>query len=224
MKNALLTLVFLLSVLLSCKKSEPEPAPFSILSFTPAQGVAGSIVTISGEGFSTDPTKNVVKFGTGAGTVTTTSATQLVVEVPATAQSGKITVTTDGRTATSATDFTFIDGPVVTSFTPQQGEEGDQITLTGLNFTNNTAVKFNGVSATGITRTSNTILKVTIPDGATTGKITLEDAGKSGTSSTDFTVIVPLSAKATVTKLVGIRLPLPGPMVFGWRTPTPCST
>ena len=204
MKNALLTIVFLLSVLLSCKKSEPEPSPFSILGFTPVQGVVGTAVTISGEGFSTDPVKNVVKFGTGVATVTTASSTQLVVSVPATAQSGKITVETEGRTATSATDFTFIDGPVVTSFTPEQGEEGDQITLTGLNFTNNTAVKFNGIAATGITRTSTTALKVIVPDGATTGKITLEDAGKSGTSPTDFTVIVPLSAKATVTKLAGI--------------------
>jgi hypothetical protein len=204
MKNVFFTFVLLLSVLLSCKKSEPEPAPFSILSFTPAQGIVGTAVTISGEGFSADPTKNVVKFGTGVATVTTASVTQLVVGVPNTAQSGKITVTTNGQTATSATDFTFIDGPVVTSFTPAQSEEGDEITLTGLNFTNNTTVKFNGVAATGITRTSTTTLKAIVPDGATTGKITLEDAGKSGTSTTDFTVIVPLSAKATVTKLVGI--------------------
>lgn len=204
MKNAFFTFTLLLSVLLSCKKSEPEPAPFSILNFTPAQGIVGTPVTIQGEGFSTDATKNIVTFGTGVATVTTASATQLVVVVPNTAQTGKITVETDGRTATSPTDFTFIDGPVVTSFSPAQGEEGDEITLTGLNFTNSTAVKFNGVTATSLTRTSATTLKVIVPDGATTGKVTLEDAGKSGTSATDFTVIIPLSAKATVTKLAGI--------------------
>lgn len=204
MKNALLFLTLLLSVVLSCKKSEPEPAPFSILDFTPAQGIAGTAVTITGEGFSVDPTKNSVKFGAGVATVTTASATQLVVSVPATAQSGKITVETDGRTATSATDFIFIDGPVVTSFNPAQSEEGDEISIKGLNFTNNTMVKFNGVAAKTVTRTSNTELKAIVPDGATTGKISLEDAGKSGVSPTDFTVIVPLSAKATVTKLVGI--------------------
>lgn len=204
MKNTFFTFVLVVAVLLSCKKSEPEPAPFAILSFSPAQGVIGTIVTISGEGFSTDLTKNVVKFGTGIAAVTTASATQLVVSVPATAQSGKITVETDGRTATSPTDFMFIDGPVITSFSPAQSEEGDEISIKGLNFTNNTTVKFNGVAAKTITRTSATELKAIVPDGATTGKITLDDAGKSGTSPTDFSVIVPLSAKATVTKLAGI--------------------
>ena len=204
MKNVLIIVALLLSVVLSCKKSEPEPAPFSIQSFTPAQGVVGTVVTIIGEGFSADPTKNVVKFGTGVAMVTTASATQLVVSVPATAQSGKITVTTDGRTAASATDFTFIDGPVITSFSPAQGEEGDEIAIKGLNFTNSTVVKFNGVAAKTVTRQSATDLKAIVPDGASTGKITLEDAGKSGTSPTDFTVITPISAKATVTKLAGV--------------------
>ena len=204
MKNVLIIIALLLSAVLSCKKSEPEPAPFSILSFTPAEGIVGTAVTIVGEGFSADPTKNIVKFGVGIATVTTASATQLVVSVPATAQSGKIIVETDGRTATSATDFTFIDGPVISSFSPAQSEEGDEISITGLNFTNNTKVKFNGTAAITVTRTSTTTLKAIVPDGATTGKITLEDAGKSGVSTTDFTVIVPLSAKATVTKLAGI--------------------
>ena len=202
MKNV--AIILLLGLVLSCKKSEPEPIPFSIQSFSPAQGVVGTVVTITGEGFSTDPAKNIVKFSTGVATVTTASATQLVVSVPAAAQSGKITVETDGRMATSANDFTFIDGPVITNFSPAQSEEGDEVSIKGLNFTNNTVVKFNGVAAKTVTRLSATDLKAIVPDGATTGKITLEDAGKSGTSATDFTVIVPISAKATVTKLAGV--------------------
>ncbi|MBD2703849.1 IPT/TIG domain-containing protein [Spirosoma sp. BT702] len=196
-----LTIVLLLN---GCKKSEPEPTPFSIQNFDPAQGVVGTVVTITGEGFSTDLARNVVKFGTGVATVTGASASQLTVTVPASAQSGKITVEVDGRTTTSSADFTFIDGPVITSFTPQQAEEGETVRINGLNFSNNTSAKFNGVASKGVTRLSNTQLDVVIPDGATTGKIVLEDAGKSFTSTQDFTVIVPLSSKSTITKLVGI--------------------
>ena len=204
MKNVLITAFLLLVVVLSCKKSEPEPTPFSIQTFDPTQGVAGTTVTIQGVGFGTDPTKNVVKFGGGVATITTASATQLVVTVPATAQSGKITVETDGRTATSATDFTLLRAPVISSFSPEQSEEGDEVDIKGDNFTNNTVIKFNGVAAKTITRVGTNEVKAIVPDGATTGKITLEDAVTSVTSAKNFTVIVPLSAKATVTKMAGI--------------------
>ncbi|GAB2577549.1 IPT/TIG domain-containing protein [Spirosoma areae] len=203
MKNVLV--ILLLGVVLSCKKSDPEPTPFSIESFDPAQGIAGTVVTIKGTGFSSDPTQNVVKFGSSLSAVVTSASTsQLIVTVPTTAQSGKITVETAGRTAPSATDFTFIDGPVVTTFSPEQSEEGDEISIKGYNYTNNTGVKFNGMAAKTVTRVSTTELRAIVPDGATTGKITLEDAGKQTTSPKDFTVITPLSAKATVTKLVGL--------------------
>lgn len=204
MKN--FVIVLLLGVVLSCKKSDPDaaPTPFSIQSFDPAQGVAGTVVTIKGEGFSSDPTKNIVKFGGVVATVMTTSATQLVVSISATGQSGKITIETDGRTATSATDFTVLRAPVVTSFSPEQSEEGDEVDVKGDNFTNNTVVKFNGITAKTVTRVSANELKAIVPDGATTGKITLEDGSTSGTSAKNFTVIIPLSAKATVTKMAGI--------------------
>lgn len=203
MKNTLILL--LLSVVLACKKTDPEPAPFTIDSFDPAQGIAGITVTIRGMGFSADATKNVVKFGgSSAATVTSASASQLVVTVPATAQSGKVTVETEGRTATSATDFTFITGPGIASFNPEQAEEGTEITIKGYNYTNSTAVKFNGVAAKTVTRINPSELRAIVPDGATTGKITLEDASGQSSSPKEFTVIVPLSAKATVTKLAGI--------------------
>lgn len=71
----------------------------AIASFSPANGLAGSSVTISGTGFSTTAANNKVHFATGTadvaaglGTVTSATATQLVVTVPAAAVSGPISI------------------------------------------------------------------------------------------------------------------------------------
>jgi hypothetical protein len=93
----------------------------------------------------------------------------------------------------------------IESVSPALGEEGTEVTLKGSGYTNNMVVKFNGMAAKTVTRLSTTELQAIVPDGATTGKITVEDATGQTTSPKDFTVIVPLSAKATVTKLAGIQ-------------------
>lgn len=78
----------------------------SVASFTPASGAASTVVKITGAGFSTDKTKNKVRF-TGAVAIdsATASATALEVLVPADAASGPIAVTVGDKTATSADDF-----------------------------------------------------------------------------------------------------------------------
>lgn len=89
-------------------------------------------------------------------------------------------------------------------FQPQQAEEGDEITLSGQLFSRNTAVAFNGVAAKNIYFLSDSTLSVVVPEGASTGKITLTDAGQSVVSAQEFTVTVPLAAKATVVKLADV--------------------
>nr|WP_321412417.1 BspA family leucine-rich repeat surface protein [uncultured Allomuricauda sp.] len=97
----------------SCGKDDgPDTPPASskptIASFTPDTGAVGTPVTITGTNFSTTKTDNIVKFGGIAATVGTATATQLVTTVPTGATTGKISVTVDGQTATSTTDFTVI--------------------------------------------------------------------------------------------------------------------
>jgi hypothetical protein len=87
------------------------PAP-TITSFTPAFGPVGTSVTITGTNFSGTVsgatfTTTSVKFNTTtATTFTVNSATQITAKVPTGATTGKISVTTPGGTATSATNFT----------------------------------------------------------------------------------------------------------------------
>src|SRR6266508_5022316 len=89
----------------------PVPAP-TISSFTPLFGPVGTSVVITGTNFSgtvsgASFTTSSVKFNTTtATTFTVNSATQITATVPTGATTGKISVTTPGGTATSATNFT----------------------------------------------------------------------------------------------------------------------
>ena len=116
MKKNIIRFSFILSlflVLYACGKDDDttaEPAP-SITGFSPSLGFAGTIVTITGENLGSTTTSNVVKFGDIIATISSASTTELIVAVPEGATTAKISVTTNGKTANSPTDFT-IEGPV----------------------------------------------------------------------------------------------------------------
>jgi len=88
------------------RQRPPASSKPTITDFTPKSGPEGTEVTITGTNFSTTKADNVVKVRNTVATVSSASATQLKVTVPAGAQTGKITVAVDGETAASATDFT----------------------------------------------------------------------------------------------------------------------
>ena len=89
----------------------PAPPP-SIAAISPTAGAAGTVVAISGNNFKTIPTDNTVKFNGVAATVTSASATQLIVTAPATGTTGAVSVVTSGGTATGPV-YTYTTGPDV---------------------------------------------------------------------------------------------------------------
>ena len=93
----------------------------------------------------------------------------------------------------NAVDIYDNSAPAILSFTPTSGTVGSVVTISGINFSaipaSNT-VKFNGTSAVVNTSTASSIT-VTVPTGTTTGLITVAVAGKTGSSSTNFTVTLP---------------------------------
>ncbi len=108
--------------------------PVIINAFTPASGPAGTTVTITGAEFT--PTTTVKFNGVAVTVLTRTVPSRLVAVVPATATSGKITVTNTTApvgTATSASSYTVTphSAPTITSFTPASGVTGSSVTLTG---------------------------------------------------------------------------------------------
>jgi 6-phosphogluconolactonase (cycloisomerase 2 family) len=80
--------------------------------------------------------------------------------------------------------------PTITSFTPASGAEGYTVTISGTNFIPTPAsntVRFNGTVAT-VTAASATSLTVTVPTGATSGTISVTNAGGTATSAASFSV------------------------------------
>ena len=76
----------------------------------------------------------------------------------------------------------------VTSFSPVSGPAGTEVTINGTNFLGATEVRFNGLSQPVFEYISSTLIKARIPEGATSGPITVfTDCG--GTSAADFAVI-----------------------------------
>jgi uncharacterized repeat protein (TIGR03803 family) len=73
-------------------------------------------------------------------------------------------------------------------FTPAKGLVGAKITLRGSAFVGTTAVTFNGISAAPVVDASG-YLTATVPSGATSGPITVTNAGGTTTSKTSFTVL-----------------------------------
>jgi hypothetical protein len=171
------------------------PLAPTIASFSPTTGTVNVEVTITGTNFRTTANQNQVSFNGTAATITSATATQIVTKVPSGATTGKITVQIGTQTATSANDFVFVPpppAPIITSFAPASGAIGATVTITGLNFRtvlSENTVKFNSVAAT-VTAATATQLTVTVPSGATTGKITLEVGAQTATSTNDFVVIV----------------------------------
>ncbi|QRR01274.1 IPT/TIG domain-containing protein [Dyadobacter sandarakinus] len=105
----LLMLLGVFAMVTSCKNDdEPTPAEpvLAITTLTPATGLPGTKVVITGTKFDATAANNKVKFNNVDATVTAATTTALEVTVPANATTGKVTVTVGSSTATSAQDFT----------------------------------------------------------------------------------------------------------------------
>src|SRR5205823_6113985 len=131
-----------------------------------------------------------VTFGTATATATIAnfSYDQVTVTIPLTAVTGRISITTADGIATSIDSFTVIKPPTISSFSPSSGAVGTSVTITGLNISSATDVKFNNTSvASPIGVVSPTTIKVIVPPGATTGKISVANRVGTATSVGTFT-------------------------------------
>jgi uncharacterized repeat protein (TIGR03803 family) len=158
--------------------------PPTITSFTPAAGPVNTKVTINGTAFTG---VSSVKFNGKTASFTVLSATQLTANVSGGSTTGKITVTTPGGTATSATNFIVAVPPTVTGFTPGSGVPGTSVVITGTGFDTASAVAFNGYGAS-FTINSATQITATVPSSATTGKIKVTNAAGAASSVSSFLV------------------------------------
>jgi sugar lactone lactonase YvrE len=94
--------------------AQPDTSP-TITSFSPTSAGVGATVTITGTNFSGNAPNNIVKFNGKTANVTSVTTTSISAVVPSGATTGKITVEVAGKTATSASDFTFIPYTIVST-------------------------------------------------------------------------------------------------------------
>ncbi|HEU5070090.1 MAG TPA: IPT/TIG domain-containing protein [Verrucomicrobiae bacterium] len=152
----------------------------TVTGFAPAFGPVGTSVTISGANFNVGtPT---VKFnGVTAAAPTGVSFGQLTAVVPNGATTGPITVTTTDGTGTSPALFYL--PPRITGFAPSNSAPGTTIKITGTNFTDASAVQFNGTPAAAFFVTNNNTLSAVVPAGFVTGPISVTAPGGTASSS-----------------------------------------
>ena len=160
----------------------PNP---TVTSFTPATGITGLTITITGTNLTG---ATAVSFGgVPASSFTVVNATTITAIVGSGA-SGNVSVITPGGTA-SLGGFTYIPMPDVISFAPTTGTINTTVTITGTNFTGATDVRFGGIPAGSFTVVNATTITATVLGGSS-GAVRVTTPG--GTDSLNgFTFIQP---------------------------------
>ena len=182
-----------------------NPAPV-ISALVPSAGTPGDTITIGGT--SLHRTQQV-QFGETPAEVISSNWVSVLTTVPDGASSGPVTVTTDHGVATSAESFTVGVPPEIIALSPSGGHVGDAVTILGRHFAHVQGVLFHDVPA-AVLEVAPGWIKTVVPEGATTGRITVTTEYGSGTSPTEFTVgphpeivdVVPDSAKVGRTVLI----------------------
>jgi hypothetical protein len=184
-----------------------NPAPV-IASILPTSGpiAGGTVVTIGGTGFLTNP---AVKFGGVAATNVSATPTSITATAPAHA-AGKVDVVvtnSDGQSATLTQAFTYaLPGPSISSVAPNSGPTtgGTPVTITGTNFQSGATVTFGARAATDVAVVSATSITARTPFGPTNEQlavnvtVTNPDA-TTGSASGAFTYTVPALAVISIT-------------------------
>ena len=176
----------------------------SILSFNPQSAAPGASVTIVGSGFSTTLASDTVKFNGVTATVTAATANTITAVVPPTASTGPVSVTVGANSVNSATNFTVIAAPAITSISPPYllaGQTGQTITVNGANLTGSTftvqpATVPASIAVTNavVTANSATLTVTTGPSSASAVLVATNTNGNSGifgSSANTVAVLLP---------------------------------
>ncbi len=181
-----------------------------VTDFSPTRARPGAIITVNGVNFTG---VSAVEFTSGQAASFNVQATnRLTVLVPDDASNGPIRVTTPGGTAVSTISFQVIGtDPLILGFTPAFAGVGATVKITGENLAGATSVRFNGISTTSFVGVGGTNITVTVPEGATTGKLSVLTPIGTATSTADF--LVGSSADLSVTGQINPPAPALGATV-----------
>ncbi len=177
---------------------------------SPATGPVGSSVTITGAGFDPTIANGSVSFGGTAGTITSASATELVVTVPAGAITGPLVVTVNGLAVLGPS---FGVATSISSLSESSGTVGSSLTIAGTSFSTvstNNSVKIGTFDAPILSAgTASLVVAVPqMPAGAASVSVTV--LGQSATYSGNFTVLPSVSGLSVATGSAGTSIVITG--------------
>jgi hypothetical protein len=169
------------------------PAP-TIISFSPTSAAPGATISIMGANFT--GANSVTVGGVAASSFTIVSPTTITFVIPNGAQSGVISITTPGGTATSGrTTFTVLPpAPTITNFSPTTARSGSTVTIQGTNLIGASSVTVGGVPAASFVIVSPTTITFVVPSNAGNGVITVTTPGGRA-SSASVLIVNPASVR-----------------------------
>lgn len=200
----------------------------SVINFSPKSGPSGTVVTITGTGYSSTVGQDGVQLNGVSASINSATVNQIVVVVPSGATTGPIKVTAPSGTFTTQTNFIVTSGsaPSISSFTPTIAAAGTAINVSGSNFdpnASNDRLSFNTTEQLVASATTTT-LSTSVPTAAGSGRLTLltsggisqsnqylfipfgshvaGDVGFTGQSSLPGTVTITLSSRKKIALLV----------------------
>jgi hypothetical protein len=159
------------------------PADFEVLSapvltgFMPRAGALPTEISVSGSGFGQDPAAISARLGETPLRVRRAAPTELVLEIPAGARSGKISIELASRgQALSNAEFTVTDPLEMRTARPLSGPVGSEVVIDGAGFSptpSDDRVLFAGAAA-DVLKASSTQLTLRVPPAAQSGPISVQ--------------------------------------------------
>ena len=187
-----------------------------INTISPASGVVGTVVTVSGTGFGASQSGSVVTFNGIPASTSTWNGGQIVTNVPMGTATGPVVVTlagTNGLASNYNVVFT-MPNPMILSVSPTVGPIGTLVAINGSGFgasQNGSTVTFNGSKA-NVVSWSDTQIGATVPSTAPNSQpIQVTVSGVKSNANVVFTT--PFPTITGVTPTIGV----PGTRIHAYR-------
>ena len=162
--------------------------PPAIGSVSPASGIVGSQITISGSNFGA--TQGQVSLGGQPLSLSSWSDTSILATIPSGAATGNLVVTASNGLSSNASAFTI--SPFVSGVTPTNGLSGAQITINGSGFGAAQGQVKIGIHPMTVSSWSDTAIVAAIPAGAMTGDVVVTTNAGLLSNGVGFAVSFPL--------------------------------
>ncbi|GEM_PF-1332471 len=181
--------------------TDVQTASFTVcpmITLTPASLPAGTVGVAYNQTVTASPSGSytyAVTAGSLPAGLTLNSATGAITGASTTTGSSTFTITATGAANCTGNQAYTINiqsaCPTVAGINPTSGLIGSQVTITGANFTDVTAVKFSNNVTASFNVNSATQITATVPAGAVTGPITISKAGCPDVQTGVFTALNP---------------------------------